>query len=134
MEQLAKDLHALLSGAVTSAKVYERDAPRDDGGAVVGLPFVVYTADPRSASTELDGATLDLFVDVWALDSFKNCYSIMAELDSALNGTVHELTSGAVCCDRNGLVFQRGERDPEDERIRRMSGQYLISFNPDFKE
>lgn len=135
MRQFAVDVHSLLS-ANAGVQVYERNAPRDSGGALtVEPPFVVYTVDPRSPVDEGREWTADLFLDVWGLGSFDSCFDIAAALDGVLDGTAHVMESGSLCCDRNGLCFQRMERDPDDERIRRMSGQYLIRFTPDlFKE
>ena len=137
MDQFAKDLQKLLSKAVgADVGVYEREAPRDAGGVVLfdRMPFVVYSADPRAPEDEAEEWTADLFLDVWALGGWADCYRVMALLDDALDAQIHETESGVVCADRNGLCFQRGERDPEDERLRRMSGQYLLRFNPIVKE
>ena len=133
MEQFAADLQTLLSGSVSAGvQVYERNAPRDAGEALtVEPPFVVYTADVRAPFDEGGEWSVDLFLDVWALGSFAGCYVEMTKLDDALNGTAHIMASGSLCCDRNGLTYQRAERDPDDERIRRMTGQYLIRFTPD---
>lgn len=134
MEQLAKDLQQLLAANTNTAPVYAGQAPRDEAGVVIEPPFVVYTYDPRAPQDEAGEWTIDLFLDVWSINSFSNCYKEMLPLDNALDGQIYELESGIICADRNGLVFQRGEPDPEDERIRRMSGQYLIRFNPIIKE
>ena len=131
MEKFAKDLQAILSAAVyAEAEVYERQAPRYDSGELaVSPPFVVYTCDMRGPQDEGGEWQGDLLLDVWALGSWKYCYSLMAMLDEALDGMAYRRESGTICTDRNGLVFQRMERDPDDERIRRMSGQYLVRFN-----
>lgn len=132
LEQFAKDLQALLSETVNKAAVYEGEAPRDDSGALaVAPPFVVYTADQRAPADEGGVYNVDLFVDVWALDGWANCYREAMLIDDALDGTVHSMDSGVLCCDQNGLMLNRMERDPEDERIRRMKGQYLIRFYPE---
>lgn len=131
MEQFAKDLQRLLQGLTNKAAVYEREAPRDGSGALaVSPPFVVYTADTRAPEDEGGVHTVDLFVDVWGLDTWAACYREAILIDDALTQTVHDMPSGVLCCDQNGLVLQRGERDPEDPRIMRMSGQYLIRFYP----
>lgn len=131
MEQFAKDLQAILAAAVgTYANVYERQAPRYDNGQLsVSPPFAVYTCDMRGAQDEGGEQQGDLFIDVWALDSWEDCYGVMAMIDEALEGMARKVGSGTICTDRNGAVFQRMERDPDDERIRRMSGQYLVRFN-----
>jgi hypothetical protein len=135
IEQLAVDLQALLSGAA-GVPVYERSAPRDSGEALkVEPPFAVYTADTRAPADEGGVWTVDLFVDVWAVGGWAGCYEVSKAIDAVLNGTAHVMESGSLCCDRNGLCYQRAERDPDDERIRRMTGQYLIRFQPNlFKE
>lgn len=130
MAQFSSDLQTLLS-SYAGVQVYERQAIRGS----VEPPFVIYSADVRSPMDEGREWTVDLFVDVWALGSFADCFEVAERLDGVLDGTVHVMQSGAFCCDRNGLVFSRMERDPDDERIRRMAGQYLIRFTPDlFKE
>lgn len=134
IEQFSVDLQALLSGAA-GVPVYERNAPRDSSASLsVEPPFVVYTADTRAPADEGGEWTVDLFVDVWALGGWSRCYEVSQALDDVLNGTAHVRESGALCCDRNGLCYQRSERDPDDERIRRMSGQYLIRFQPNFSK
>jgi hypothetical protein len=135
MEQFAADLQTLLSEAA-GVPVYERSAPRDSSEALkVEPPFVVYTADTRAPADEGGEWTVDLFVDVWALGGWAVCYEVSRALDDVLSGTAHFMESGTLCCDRNGLCYQRMERDPDDERIRRMTGQYLIRFQPNlFKE
>lgn len=135
MEALAKELHALLEG-IAGIPTYEGEAPRDASEALaVRPPFLVYDAQPRGPEDEAGEWTLDLFLDVWALDTFAACYAAFVELDGALDRAAFELECGALCADRGGLTFQRMERDPYDERIRRMRGQYLLRFNADlFKE
>lgn len=133
VEQFAKDVQKLLTEAVsTGTGVYERQAPRDGNGVVLfdKMPFVVYSVDPRAPEDEAEEWTADLFLDVWALGSWAACYRVMILLDDALCGQIHEVESGVICADRNGLCYQRAERDPEDERLRRMNGQYLLRFNP----
>lgn len=137
MDQFAQDLQKLLSEAAgVGVGVYEREAPRDANGIVLfdQMPFVVYSADPRAPEDEAEEWQADLFLDVWALGSWAACYRVMMLLDDALDRQVYEMESGVVCADRNGLCFQRNERDPDDERLRRMSGQYLLRFNPIIKE
>ena len=135
LEALAKELHALLEG-IAGIPTYEGEAPRDASEALAGRPpFMVYDAQPRGPEDEACEWTLDLFVDLWGLDSWAPCYAAMARLDDALDRAAFELECGALCADRSGLTFQRMERDPDDERIRRMRGQYLLRFNADlFKE
>lgn len=135
MDQFAQDLQKLLSEAA-GVGVYEREAPRDADGIVLfdQMPFVVYSADPRAPEDEAEEWQADLFLDVWALGSWAACYRVMMLLDDALDRQVYEMERGVVCADRNGLCFQRNERDPDDERLRRMSGQYLLRFNPIIKE
>lgn len=130
MEQFAKDLQALLSSFTNVATVHAGQAPRDEAGVVKRPPFVVYTADPRAPADEANEWTADLFIDVWALDTFAACYREFMLLDDALSGRIYEVESGVICADRNGLVFQRMAPDPDDERIKRMQGQYLLRFNP----
>lgn len=130
MNRLAKDLQALLSKHVVNATVHERLAPRDESGTVQGFPFVVYSADPRAPLNESEEWQIDLFLDVWALGSWADCYREMMALDDALDCTVYNLASGVIACDRNGACYQRGEPDPDDERIRRMTAQYLLRFSP----
>lgn len=139
MEQFAKDLQQLLKQIVggefgEEVGVYERQAPRDGNGVVLfdKMPFVVYSADPRAPEDEAEEWTMDLFIDVWGLGSWPGCYRVMLPLDDALNREAYIVKSGIICSDRNGLCFQRAERDPDDERVRRLSGQYLLRFNPKF--
>ena len=137
MDQFAKDLQRILSEAAgVGVGVYEREAPRDANGIVLfdRMPFVVYSADPRAPEDEAEEWTADLFLDVWARNGWDECFRTMSLLDDALDAQAYETESGIICADRNGLCFQRGERDPEDERLRRMSGQYLLRFNPTYKE
>jgi hypothetical protein len=137
MNQFAKDLQRILSEAAgVGVGVYEREAPRDANGVVLfdRMPFVVYTADPRAPEDEAEEWHADLFVDVWARNGWDECYRTMQLLDDALDQRIYQADGWLICIDRNGLCFQRGERDPEDERLRRMSGQYLIRFNPIIEE
>lgn len=128
--QLAQDIQSLLAGAVSCA-VYEEDAPRDSNGVITArLPYIVYTANFSAPENEAGVFTVDLYIDVWALNSYAACYEIATALDWLLDASVYTMSSGVLCCDRNGLVMNREEKDPEDERIRRMSGQYLIRFYP----
>lgn len=130
LEQAAKDLQAWLSGLAGGVPVYEREAPRDKSESIaVEPPFVVYTADMRAPDDESGEWTFDLFIDVWALNSYADCYRVMMMIDDGVHGSAHVAESGSFCGDRNGLCYQRGEKDPADERIRRMSGQYLVRFN-----
>lgn len=126
MRQFSADLQTLLS-SYAGVQVYERKAISGS----IEPPFVIYSADVRAPENEGREWAVDMFVDVWALGSFDKCFEVAARLDEILDGTVHVMASGSLCCDRNGLVFNRMERDPDDERIRRMSGQYLIRFTPD---
>lgn len=126
MRQFATDVQTLLS-SYAGVQVYERRAVSDS----IEPPFVIYSADVRAPENEGREWSVDLFIDVWALGSFAECFEVTEKLDSILDGTVFVMASGSLCCDRNGLVFNRMERDPDDERIRRMSGQYLIRFTPD---
>lgn len=131
-EQFAKDLQKLLSEAVSvGVGVYE-EPPRDGNGVVLfdQMPFVAYDAQQRAPEDEAEEWQVDLFLDVWALGSWAACYRVMMLLDDALSNQIYEVESGVICADRNGLCYQRNERDPEDERLRRMSGQYLLRFNP----
>lgn len=133
MEQFAKDLQQILTKAVTvGVGVYEREAPRDANGVVLfdKMPFVVYDAQMRAPEDEAEEWAADLFLDVWALGSWAACYRVMMLLDDAFTRQIYTVKSGVICADRNGLCYQRNERDPEDERLRRMSGQYLLRFNP----
>ena len=137
MDQFAKDLQLVLSEAAgVGVGVYEREAPRDSNGIVLfdRMPFVVYSADPRAPEDESEEWTADLFIDVWARNGWGECFRTMSLLDDALDAQTYETEGGVICAYRNGLCFQRGERDPEDERLRRMSGQYLLRFNPIYKE
>lgn len=137
IEQAAKDLQQLLSDlAGEGVGVYERQAPRDSEGVILydSMPYVVYSADFRAPEDEAEEWAADLFLDVWALGSFAGCYRVMVPLDDALNQQVYGTESGSFCIDRNGLCYQRADRDPADERIRRLSGQYLVRFNPNVKE
>lgn len=128
--QFAKDVQALLS-LKAGCPVYEGEAPRDDSGSIsVKPPFVVYSAALSSPISERGTFTAALMLDVWALNGWAACYEIAQRLDDALDEAVYTMPSGVLCVDRDGLVFNRNERDPNDERIRRMSGQYLIRFYP----
>lgn len=130
MEQLAKDLQTLLGGLV-SCPVYEREAPRDKTGALtVKPPFLVYTADPQAPMDEAGVYTLDLFLDMWALNNWGACYEPMKAIDAALDARVHVVNAGTLCTDQSGAIMQRMERDPEDERIRRMYSQYAVRYYP----
>ena len=129
IERMAQELQSLLSD-VAGIPAYYLDAPRDDAeGIAVKPPFLVYEAAPRAPDDESGEWSFDLFLDVWALDSTAKCFEAMSRLDAALNGEAFELESGTMCADRNGALFQRHAQDPDDERIRRMRGQYLIRFN-----
>jgi hypothetical protein len=131
MEQLARDVQAILAANADGAKVYESGAPRrPDGQVRATFPFAVYTFTPRAPLDEAEEWLIDLFLDVWALGGWPDAYRVMSALDTALDGTVHVAGSGVMACDRNGACYQRMERDPDDERIRRMTGQYLIRFSP----
>lgn len=135
LEQFAKDLQSLLSGAVNAAPVYYGEAPRDESGALsVSPPFVRYTADTRAPADESGEYLVDVFVDVWALNAWANAYREAILIDDALTDTAYSMQSGTMFCHQNGLVMQRGDRDPEDPRILRMSGQYLIRFYPKIDE
>jgi hypothetical protein len=132
IEQFAKDVQKILAEAAgLGVGVYD-EPPRDSNGVVLfdAMPFVVYDANPRSPEDEAEEWTADLFVDVWALGGWAECFRVSRLLDDALSGYIYEEESGVICADRNGLCYQRNERDPEDERLRRMSGQYLLRFNP----
>lgn len=130
--QFAKDVQSILHDAA-GVPVYEREAPRDEAGAVsVSPPFVVYHLYQRSPADEAEEFTTDLFIDVWSRSgSWEECFVIAGAVDEDLDGAAYRMTSGVICADRSGVVFQRMERDPDDERIRRMQGQYLLRFNPD---
>lgn len=127
--QLAKDVQAILGNAAPCA-VYEADAPRDDAGKAVAPPYAVYTAIVSDPQTESGVFTVDLTVDVWALNTWDAAYRAAQTLDNELDGTIYDAKSGTLLFDRNGIVFQRMERDPDDSRIRRMRSQYLIRFYP----
>lgn len=129
IEQFTKDLQALLASLV-SCNVYEGEAPRDADGVAIEPPFVVYTATPRAKADESGVYIVDLFIDVWALNSWANCYEHYNALDEALDGTVYAVASGVICADQAGAIYQRNERDVTDERLRRMSGQYILRFYP----
>lgn len=130
MKQLAKDIQKTLK-AIAGVGTYERNPPRDAAGVVTAeMPFLVYTAAAHSPQDERGEWQVDLFLDVWSVDGWEGCYDISEKLDAGLDGTVIEVESGVLFCDRNGLVMNREERDPEDERIRRMSGQYLLRWYP----
>lgn len=129
--QFAQDVQALLA-EYAGCPVYEWEAPRDRTGAITAKPpYVVYTANFSSPVSEDSVYTCDLYIDVWALNSWAACYEIAQSLDFALNASVYSKSSGVLCCDQNGLIMNREEKDPDDERIRRMSGQYLIRFYPE---
>lgn len=137
MDMFAKDLQQLLSETVGSGVgVYEREAPRDSGGAVLydNMPFVVYQAYTQSPAVENGVFSVDLFLDIWALNGWAGCFDQGKLLDAALDGTVYDLPGGVFCCDRNGQIMGRSERDPNDERIRRMQSQYLIRYYPNAVE
>ena len=129
MMQFAKDLQKILRNAA-GVPVYEREAPRDtDETLSTEPPFVVYTCDTRAPQDEGGEFTADLLIDVWSLGGWAPCYAIAESLDAALDATAYSTESGTICADRNGLVFNREQRDDSDPRIRRMSGQYLIRYN-----
>lgn len=122
--QFAEDLQALLAGSAP-CPVFEGEAPRN---AVP--PYVVYTAPVTAPVFEDEEHTATLFLDVWALGSWDGCFEVSQALDAALNGRAYDLPSGALCCDQGGVIFQRMQRDPGDERIRRMAGQYALRWSP----
>lgn len=125
--QMAKDLQKLLE--TVDYPVYEGQAPRDSAGKIYEPPYIVYTAEPRAPQDEAEEWQIDLLIDVWALSSWANAYEITNALHALLDGTVHEGRAGTYCIDPNGLIANRNERDPSDERIRRLHSQYLIRFN-----
>lgn len=128
-EQMAKDLQKIISNAV-DCSVYETEPPRDKDGAItVKPPFVIYGFTPNSPQDEAGEYQIDVFVDVWALNGWASCYRVAMLVDDALNEVRYNMASGALVCHQNGAIMQRNERDPVDERIRRMSGQYLIRWN-----
>ena len=135
MRHMAKDLQTLLASFAGGVPVYEREAPRNADGAIsVEPPFAVYTADTRAPENEGGEWSVDLTIDVWSLGSWARCYDVAEALDDALDSRAYTMESGTFCADRNGLVFERMERDQDDERIRRMQGQYLLRFNPNMYE
>ena len=132
--QMAKDIQAIISGAIT-CPAYCGEAPRNSDGAIkVEPPFVAYTYMPNSSVSEDETLSISLYLDVWALNDYGEALSIAAALDDALNGTIYDKPSGVFFCDRDGAIMQRMERDPADERIRRVTGQYVARFAPYIKE
>lgn len=131
LEQFAKDLQALIAAA-TTAGVYEGEAPRgvDDSVLTGAAPFVVYTCELASPITERGDYTANVFVDVWALDSWAAAYQVAGELHEALNGFVGVLECGRVSIDPNGAIMTREARDPDNERVRRLRSQYAATFYP----
>lgn len=130
--RFAQELQTLLSNAA-GVPVYEGDAPRDSADALAATPpYVVYSLAPFAPDDEGGEWRCDLTVDVWTMGSFSACFGIAMRIDDALNATAYEFESGRICADRNGVCFQRMERDQYDERIRRIQSQYLIRFNEDF--
>lgn len=130
-EQFAKDLQAIVQEAAGDVPVFYGDAPRDDAeGVALEPPFVVYTADMRAPDDESGEFAADLVIDVWALGGFANAYRVGLRIDYAIEREAIAKDSGAFCFDRNGMLFQRAEQDPDDERIRRVRSQYLLRYNP----
>lgn len=131
LEQFAKDLQAIMQEAAGDVPVYYGDAPRDNSeGLAVSPPFVVYRADMRAPADESGEFPADLTVDVWALGCFADAYRVGLRIDYAIEREAVLKDSGAFCFDRSGALFQRAEQDPDDERIRRATSQYLIRYNP----
>lgn len=131
LEQFAKDLQSILANA-TTAGVYEGEAPRgaDDTVLTGAAPFVVYTCDVASPMTERGDYTANVFIDVWALDSWANAYQVAGDLHEALNGFVGVLECGRVSIDPNGAIMTREARDPDNERVRRLNSQYVAVLYP----
>lgn len=131
LEQFAKDLQSLLAGS-TSAGVYEGEAPRgaDDAVLTGAYPFVVYSAAVGAPASELGAYSVDLFVDVWALDSWGAAYKVAGEVHEALNGFVAVLDCGRVSIDPAGAIMNREARDPDNGRVRRLRGQYSALLYP----
>lgn len=130
LQQMAKDVQSILLDAAT-CPVYHTEPPRDSAGAIaVTPPYVVYTDTPNGSGTENGQLLISLYVDVWALGSYESALEIAGELDEALNETVIVKPSGAYFADRDGAIMQRMEKDPADERIRRVTGQYVLRFAP----
>lgn len=131
LEQFAKDLQSILARA-TTAGVYEGEAPRGANDLVLtgAAPFVVYTCELASPLTERGDYTANVFVDVWALDSWAAAYQVAGELHEALDGFVGVLECGRVAIDPNGAIMTREARDPDNERIRRLHSQYVAVLYP----
>ena len=131
LEQFARDLQSVLANA-TTAGVYEGEAPRgaDDTVLTGAAPFVVYTCDVASPMTERGDYTANVFVDVWALDTWANAYQVAGDLHEALNGFVGVLECGRVSIDPNGAIMTREARDPDNERVRRLHSQYVAVLYP----
>jgi hypothetical protein len=131
LEQFARDLQGILANA-TTAGVYEGEAPRGADETVLtgAAPFVVYTCDVASPMTERGDYTANVFIDVWALDSWANAYQVAGDLHEALNGFVGVLECGRVSIDPNGAIMTREARDPDNERVRRLHSQYVAVLYP----
>jgi hypothetical protein len=131
LEQFATDLQSVLANA-TTAGVYEGEAPRGADETVLtgAAPFVVYTCDVAGPMTERGDYTANVFIDVWALDSWAAAYQVAGDLHEALNGFVSVLECGRVSIDPNGAIMTREARDPDNERVRRLHSQYVAVLYP----
>lgn len=131
LEQFAKDLQTLIASA-TTAGVYEGEAPRGADETVLtgAAPFVVYTCDVTSPTTERGDYTANVYVDVWALDSWARAYQVAGEVHDALDGFVGVLECGRVNIDAEGVAMSREARDPDNERVRRLRSQYTAVLYP----
>lgn len=135
VQQMAKDLQNIILSGAADYPVYCGEPPRDSDGAIlVEPPYIAYTYQPNSSIGEDETLQISLFIDVWALNQYNSAFLIAAQLDDALNGTVYDMPSGVFCCDRDGAIMQRMDRDPADERVRRVTGQYVARFAPYMKD
>ena len=131
LEQFAKDLHGILAQA-TTAGVYEGEAPRGANDVVLtgAYPFAVYSAVVNGPVDELGAYGVDLYLDVWALDSWANAYQVAGALHEALDGFVGVLECGRVNIEPGGVIMNREARDPDNERVRRLRSQYAAVLYP----
>ena len=135
VQQMAKDIQRIIASGAADCPVYCGEPPRDSDGAIsVEPPYIAYTYQPNASTGEDETLSISLFIDVWALNQYNSAFLIAAQLDDALNGTVYDMPSGVFFCDRDGAIMQRMDRDPADERIRRVTGQYVARFAPYMKD
>ena len=127
--QVQKDVQRILADAVPKCGVYHQEPPRGKDGVVLPkFPYLVYSY-AISEGDESGEKRIALSIDVWAT-STGDCFRQYMLADDALDDASYTMPSGVFFCHRNGIIGQRGQSDPHDERIKRMNGQYLMRFYP----